>query len=344
LQTGQAFCSILEDAIQRLDEQVMEVINVPGDGNCFFHAVCDQLRGTALDMSHNELRQLVAAEAADEIRNLYQQGIISDCPEQLLQITATHNVAVPDEIPPLVSSILGVELVIYRRDGSIVQRVTPNYGPAAAIVRVMLEAEHYRSVLVLPRDVTNCASLPHRPQADSELMPPPPSAPEQQRKRGRPKGSVKPEACKPVRQSARLSNVDLDAESDDMPDQDVQPSPVKRNRLAQTARQQKQKLMQSVEQPQQVECSPSKRPRTLLTVSAGEARRSMRFHPQMETCTVENTQSETRTATQKQAESGVTEQQQEGDQRLPECLQNPFCDKFLRMRNEFTKCVFQYFT
>jgi hypothetical protein len=62
-----------------------------------------------MDACHDELRQLVAAEAADEIRNIH--------PEQLLQITATHNAAVPDKISPLVSSILGIELVINRRDG-----------------------------------------------------------------------------------------------------------------------------------------------------------------------------------------------------------------------------------
>jgi hypothetical protein len=86
----------------------MTVVNVPGDGNCFYHSLAHQLHGTELEMDHVQLRERVAIGAEPVLMNLYYEGGIDGDVQRLIDELRMLNCYVSNRVPSLVSNILGI--------------------------------------------------------------------------------------------------------------------------------------------------------------------------------------------------------------------------------------------
>ncbi|PAA61494.1 hypothetical protein BOX15_Mlig031738g1 [Macrostomum lignano] len=125
----------------------LQVIPIVGDGNCFFYAVCDQLRGTPLETDAASLRQDLSCRVAELMPQLIADGLIApESADEIVNSSFQAGIYVSDEVASLLSRCFDVDLVIYQANGSVMQYFRANLRPPNAIVRVLLRHEHYESL------------------------------------------------------------------------------------------------------------------------------------------------------------------------------------------------------
>ncbi|PAA56554.1 hypothetical protein BOX15_Mlig008917g4 [Macrostomum lignano] len=125
----------------------LRIIRIPGDGNCFFHAVCDQLQGTPLETDAASLRHELTSRVVQIMPELIEQGfVLPENADFIVDSSFSEGTYVPDEVVPLLSRCFNVDLVIYQENGSVLQYCMSPLQPPIAIVRILLRHEHYESL------------------------------------------------------------------------------------------------------------------------------------------------------------------------------------------------------
>lgn len=132
-----------------------QVTRIRGDGNCWFHAISDQLIGTPIYMDHRQLRRTIAANARPLLEaqqaTLQAIGLTVD---RVIAETQRDGVDVHEHIAPILNQLLDVDYVIYqyddhdRRQLQLVQQVSAARRPATAVVRLLYDrhGRHYESL------------------------------------------------------------------------------------------------------------------------------------------------------------------------------------------------------
>uniref|UniRef100_A0A1I8J4Z5 OTU domain-containing protein n=1 Tax=Macrostomum lignano TaxID=282301 RepID=A0A1I8J4Z5_9PLAT len=86
---------------------------IPGDGNCFFSALSDQLQGTALEMNADNLRQTLAVELENLIDSAENDTGISEAEwRDLLEKTKRKGEYVSDHVASAAARLLGIEICV----------------------------------------------------------------------------------------------------------------------------------------------------------------------------------------------------------------------------------------
>lgn len=156
----------------------LQLVSVPGDGNCFFHAVCDQLLGTPLETDAATLRRELTDRAIPLLQQMVTEGFIMPGSLQtLVDASYAQGTDVRDEIVPTLSSCFNVDLVVYQRDGSVLQHFTSTLQPPVAVVRLLLHSEHYTSLRAPLQVPGPAASSTPKPCAKSSWQKLPASLP-----------------------------------------------------------------------------------------------------------------------------------------------------------------------
>ncbi|PAA67824.1 hypothetical protein BOX15_Mlig001551g15, partial [Macrostomum lignano] len=125
----------------------LRIIRIPGDGNCFFYAVCDQLQGTPLETDAASLRHELTSRVVQIMPELIEQGfVLPENADFIVDSSFSEGTYVPDEVVPLLSRCFNVDLVIYQENGTVLQYCMSPLQPPIAIVRILLRHEHYESL------------------------------------------------------------------------------------------------------------------------------------------------------------------------------------------------------
>uniref|UniRef100_A0A1I8H6W3 ATP-dependent DNA helicase n=2 Tax=Macrostomum lignano TaxID=282301 RepID=A0A1I8H6W3_9PLAT len=152
---------------------------IPGDGNCFFSALSDQLQGTALEMNADNLRQTLAVELENWIDSAENDTGISEAEwRDLLEKTKRKGEYVSDHVASAAARLLGIEIYVYQDMGAGSNLEGIYLGPVGveprATVRLHFnrQGEHYQSVHV--RQSSHLAAVD---DGAAKMMPPPPPPP-----------------------------------------------------------------------------------------------------------------------------------------------------------------------
>lgn len=151
----------------------LQVNTTIGDGNCFFHAVCDQLRGTPHETDAATLRHELACRAVELLPQLVANGIIApDCADEIANSSFQEGVYISDEVAALFSSCFDMDLVIYQSNGNVLQYFKCDKQPPNATVRVLLSHEHYESLRLRPSlQASSGAECPRPMASGSKAVP-----------------------------------------------------------------------------------------------------------------------------------------------------------------------------
>ena len=85
----------------------LQVIPIIGDGNCFFYAVCDQLRGTPLETDAASLRQDLSCRVAGIMPELVSDGLIApENADEIVNSSFQAGTYVSDEVCVFVEPLL----------------------------------------------------------------------------------------------------------------------------------------------------------------------------------------------------------------------------------------------
>ena len=126
-----------------------------GDGNCFFHAVSDQLRGTPLQMDHLAVRRVMAQRALPLLQQhadlLHAERLTV---ARVVTDTQSSGIYVHDVMVPLLDRIFDVDFAIYQIDDAdrsalrFVQGARAATQPPVATVFLLFDRrrEHYDSL------------------------------------------------------------------------------------------------------------------------------------------------------------------------------------------------------
>jgi hypothetical protein len=290
-------------------------VRVPGDGNCFYHALAHQLQGTALGhLGHEQLRLLVADGAENAIQRLSAEGAIAGDPAHILRLARLNCTAVPDEIPPLVGQILGIHLTIVTPRGQVLQQIHPLQGSAViATATVMLENEHYNSV----KKAVCEGQVPA--VTDGDFTP-------KRRRLRDPTGNSKP-------YSLRRHVVDLDEDDDtDTPAQQCV-APCASTSTAAPTSPPPNTTTTTRSNTKPTTNNNNANPAAAAAPPQPERRASLR--KKVAPPTNNTTKNSNNNNNNRNSNNNSTKPGNKDDKSLPECLQNPFDDEFLSVRREF---------
>ena len=136
---------VIESAIRTFLRNEIYVENVPGDGNCFFHAISRQLEAINSQkiLNHLELRQF-AINYVQEHSQDFIDFLDNDIDLYISEMSQDRTWA-DNPIIQALANDLGVNIQIYNVDGSIIN-IYPNNIAAENTVRIAYTGNHYLSV------------------------------------------------------------------------------------------------------------------------------------------------------------------------------------------------------